>query len=75
MRKYNPEIMHLYCVTLNSGGYDSHGSYYGNGEGPLYRYHRVVNHSHQNGVVRARTRDEAKCKIREMFGEDVRFYR
>jgi hypothetical protein len=70
-------VVYLAREYLNRQGYTSRGQYFGVGE-PLYVYEAgdtrggFIKHGH----VRARTRAEAKMKVREkLYGYDVRFTR
>jgi hypothetical protein len=58
-------------VYLNSGGYDSLGTYWGHGT-PLYWY--ASDDGTVDGVVRARSRVAAKDEIREDY-PNARFWR
>lgn len=56
---------------LDSGGYDSNGTYFGHG-GPLYWY--ASEDGSIDGMLRAKDRETAKAEIRETYPE-ARFYR
>jgi len=75
----------LRSVSLNSGGYDSNGTYFGGGQ-PLYWY-ASVNHGDGldedgepievqtvDAMLRANSRKEAKEKILESY-HNARFFR
>lgn len=61
----------LQRVQLDSGGYDSNGTYFGSGD-PLYWY-ASEDYSIES-QIRAHDRNEAKEKIRGRF-PNARFYR
>jgi hypothetical protein len=61
---YIPKTVGLRKVTLDRGGYDSRGRYYGSGP-PLYELENLVEHA-DTVMVRARTREEA---FRKAIGE------
>lgn len=66
--------LYLKRVRLNSGGYDSYGSYFGCGV-PLYQFEGVkANGEGVHGHLRAMTRGLAKAKIREQHGQDLKFF-
>ena len=62
-------------VRLNNGGYDDSGCYWGTGV-RLYNYQS--DSGHIDGYIRAPSRQNAKERIRSIFGHpefDIRFYR
>jgi hypothetical protein len=61
----------LQRVRLNSGGYDSSGSYWGHGQ-RLYWF--TSDDGSREGTCRAADRDGAKAHIRQTT-PDARFYR
>lgn len=65
--------MSLKRLYLNSGGYDSSGSYYGGGL-PLYIYSGETESDEIWGTLRAHTRDNAKAQIRATY-PNATFYR
>lgn len=67
--------LQLRRVYLNNGGYDSNGTYFGHGE-PLFWYAADSENPDDviDGMIRAKSREDAKAKIREEY-PDVRFYR
>jgi hypothetical protein len=75
----------LQRIRLNSGGYDSSGSYYGLGL-PLYQW--AISGERDDGTkiyhignLRAGTRDKAKQYVRDLItqeygtGLEIRFYK
>lgn len=59
-----PRKFYLVRVPINSGGYDSGGSYWGTGT-PLYRYESADGEA--DGYLRGITREAAKAAIREDY--------
>lgn len=60
-------------IRLNSGGYDSTGSYWGHGQ-PLYEYEQV-NNPDNSGTLRASTREAAKRHIWDKVDSGAQFFR
>lgn len=63
-------------VSLNSGGYDSNGTYFGHGE-PLFWYasdDSIEPDAIIDGMIRAKDRNAAKALILQKY-PDVKFYR
>lgn len=63
--------LYLRRVILDSGGYDSNGTYFGHGD-PLYWY--ADKDGNVDAVLRARDRDQAKAKIRFSY-KNAKFYK
>lgn len=59
-------------IRLDAGGYDSLGTYFGDGE-PLYWYAAETDDGPIEGVLRASSRGKAKSLIRETY-PNCRFY-
>ena len=66
----SPAKMYLYRKTLNSGGYDENGRYFGRGE-PLWFFHDNGNNF---GHLRATSRAAAKAKLKAKC-PTTKFYR
>lgn len=64
--------MHLTRVKLDSQGYDKGGAYWGIGT-PLYLAECLEWQQYAREFIRAKDRDEAKAKIRELY-PNARFY-
>ena len=63
----------LQRIRLDSGGYDSNGTYFGFGA-PLYWYAADSDDTVIDGMIRAKDRNAAKALILQEY-PDVKFYR
>ena len=62
--------IYLRRIRLDSGGYDNGGAYWGIGA-PLYWASDIDGN---DIFLRAQSRDAAKRELREMFGQELRFF-
>ena len=67
------KLVHLFRIRLNSGGYDTHGCYWGHGA-PIYAYY-VPEESDDQHTLRAASRDKAKEMVRHWHGHHLQFFR
>ena len=63
--------VYLRRIRLDNGGYDAGGAYWGLGA-PLYW---ASDTDGNDMFLRARSRDDAKAHLRELFGAELRFYK